>query len=78
VKTESLDIHNLREGQKVQFFRPFVEPWKDGNAKDRARKNLKNYGIYTIDRYRIKSDHTYVWLQEVPDVRFNSVQFREI
>lgn len=46
--------------------------------KEVAQNHLKVEKEYTIERTQVDSWHTDVWLQEIPNVKFNSVFFEDI
>jgi hypothetical protein len=69
-----VDIHRLRAGLSVIAAFP-----RNGYDPDKARfeRYLKFGQTYTVDRFEIEGWVTNVWLKEIPDVMFNSVQFAE-
>lgn len=69
----TLNIHAHR-GTKVVFSHPDAGYPHD---QETARKHLKVGKKYTIKRTKVHSFHTDVFLQEVPEVSFNSVHFTE-
>lgn len=66
-----MDIYS-KPGARVVFSFP-----TSGHDYDQANaaKYLKLRHHYTIDRTDVDNWHTSVWLREVPEVSFNSVQF---
>ncbi|MCE7991648.1 MAG: hypothetical protein HEP71_06700 [Roseivirga sp.] len=46
--------------------------------KERAEKYLKLRGVYTVDYTEVHSGSTEVYLEEVPDLAFNSTCFEDI
>lgn len=42
---------------------------------EKAEKYLKVGNIYTVEKTNVFSSYTEVYLQEFPDIEFNSVQF---
>jgi len=69
-----MDIY-AQPGTKVIFDNP-----KNGYSYDQedCRKHLTFGQIYTVERTDVHSAYTDVWLQEVPDVSFNSVMFSDM
>ena len=66
-----MDIHANR-GTKVVFAHPdsgyeLHQKW--------AKKSLVEGATYTVDVTVVRGFHTDVYLQEVPDIAFNSVMF---
>ena len=43
-----------------------------------AHKFLKTGKVYTVLRTEVYEWHSYVWLQEIPQVPFNTVQFEDL
>lgn len=74
----SMDI-NASEGTKVKPL--FDDKGEVMNGydydKEHAMKYLKQDETYTVDRTIIHSWHTNVYLQEIPNVPFNSVHFTQ-
>lgn len=69
----SMDIH-AKPGSKVVFKYP-------GNGRDsckeRAKKHLKEGEVYTVRLTCVGNWHTDVYLEEIPNVAFNSVMFAD-
>ncbi len=66
-----MDI-NSKKGTKVVFANPGsgYEP-----EQELAKEHLKVGATYTVDRTEVGRFHTKVFLEEIPDVPFNSVMF---
>lgn len=62
-------------GDKILFYYPNNGLPMD---KEKAKKFLKQGEIYTVDRTKVFSDFTIVFLIEIPDVPFNSVMFKDL
>ncbi len=69
----SMDI-NATPGTKVSFHNPTAGWASDGRN---ANKHLVVGEVYTVKMIRIDDWVTHVWLEEVPDVSFNSVMFED-
>ena len=71
-----MDIY-ANPGTKVMFIedRPTKAQIQWGGHTDPSILELGR--IYTIERTDVRSSHTKVYLQEFPDVHFNSVWFKE-
>ena len=69
----SMDI-NAEPGTKVAFHNP-----NSGYPYDqkRAAEYLELGEVYTVKMTRIDHWVTHVWLEEIPDVAFNSVMFED-
>jgi hypothetical protein len=67
---KSMDIYTPA-GSKVRY--RYIAGYKEDIIK--GRQHLELGEIYTIHKTFITEDHTYVFLEEVPKVVFNSVQF---
>lgn len=68
-----MNIYAAR-GDKVSFAHP-----KNGygHDQDKAARHLVKGQTYTIDHTEVHSWHTDVFLQEFPNVSFNSVLFED-
>lgn len=62
------------KGDKVIYANP-----ENGmtNDQERCKKHLVENQVYTIERTEVDHSHTDVYLQEFPDIRFNSVMFED-
>lgn len=67
-----MDIDNAPKGTKVKFTTKDPITW--GVSADNA-KHLTVGMIYTIEKIEQHSYHTKVFLEEYPDIPFNSVWF---
>lgn len=67
------NIHS-EAGRKVTVTDISINNGYDSDA-EKANKYLKPGNIYTVERTRVDSWFTDVWLNEFPDIRFNSVHF---
>ena len=47
------------------------------HEQEEARRKLDVNSIYTVERTDVHSFKTYVYLQEIPGIPFNSVLFEE-
>ncbi len=65
-------VLNCSPGDKLRFAYP-----NNGYESDQvsAKKHLELDKVYTLSRIRVDKWFTVVMLEEVPDVRFNSVLF---
>lgn len=63
-----------KNGDRVVYAFP-----KHGRDWDRvqATEHLELGKTYTVDRTSVGSSNTAVWLQEIPGIAFNSVQFKD-
>lgn len=64
-----------KRGAKVRFARPDAGYKGD---QEMAAEHLTVGGVYTVERTDVGQSHTTVWLQEVPERGFNSVQFTDV
>lgn len=64
-----------KKGDKVRCFTLF-----GGSSDDEeiAQAYLELAKIYTIEQTEVHAWHTNVWLKEFPNVKFNSVYFKNI
>lgn len=63
-------------GHKVKVTETsFKNGWD--HKRDHVEKFLKVGGLYTVERTEMHSWHTKVWLQEIPNEEFNSVNFED-
>lgn len=69
-----MDI-NAKNGVRVIFNNPNAGY---EHHQQQAKEHLVAGDQYTVDRTDVGSWHTDVYLQEVPDVAFNSVLFKDV
>lgn len=50
----------------------------DKHDQELAESYLEKYMSYTVERTKVYSFHTDVWLKEFPNVCFNSVFFEDV
>lgn len=67
-----MNIFNASAGSKITFAHP-----EKGSTYEREKtaKHLKVGETYTINKIYIGGFNTDIYLDEVPDVKFNSVMF---
>ena len=70
----SMDI-NATPGTKVSYHNPNAGWASDGKNAD---VHLLTGEVYTVKKIDIRDWMTHVWLEEIPDVSFNSVMFNHI
>lgn len=52
--------------------------WGYGSDQETVRDHLRVDEIYTVERTEVRDSSTEVYLQEVPDIAFNSVNFVDV
>ena len=67
-----MNIFNASVGSKIVFCHP-----ENGSNYDKKKtpEYLKVGGVYTVSQIDIGSFNTYIYVEEVPNVKFNSVMF---
>jgi hypothetical protein len=69
----SLDIFNIHPGDKVAVIAKDGEVWNGYDSDKRhVEKHLKIGIVYTISRINIQDWKTDIYLEEVPEIPFNS------
>jgi hypothetical protein len=65
-----------KKGHKVTVTE---QSFKNGNNRDkkRAAAHLKPGNVYTVNRTEVHNFHTNVFIEEIPGIIFNSVQFED-
>ena len=66
-----MDIYSIK-GTKI-IFKHESNGYK--SHQETARKHLKLGAVYTVNRTDIGESHTDVYVEELPNVAFNSVMF---
>jgi hypothetical protein len=71
---ETMNIYAKR-GDKVKFSFP---DWGYNSDIEKAKEYLTVGKEYTIEKTDVSSWHTNVYLQEFPEVSFNSIMFEDV
>jgi len=68
-----MDIRNIEKGEKVECVKT-----DGGYAHDelRGKKFLKIGNEYTVDRWYTNKKSTSVFFEEIPNISFNSIYFK--